>query len=202
VFAAQHLSESCVQPSRSQRDNESQPPFIAASQPESNHCVMESLAAQLHRSGQDRLHTAGGAEQMVKPVLLGATVVSAIVAAMVAGSGVAQAASSPNVVGQKYSDARGTLTTAGFTIVVSTTVGDQVSWPNCVVTHQQDRSVPAPENTAGSATNETLLSLNCDAQLASATQPGNSLGSPEGQAAAAAAASSSAASAASAAPSS
>jgi hypothetical protein len=72
--------------------------------------------------------------------------------------------------------------------VVSNTVGDQVAWPDCIVTHQQDRSVPPPENTGASATNQTLLALNCDAQLASAKAPGNSLASPDGQAAAASAA--------------
>ena len=114
-----------------------------------------------------------------KPILLGVAVGS-MVAATVLGTGVAEAASSPNVVGQKYSDARGALSGAGYAIVVSNTVGDQVSWPDCIVTHQQDRSVPPPENTGASATNQTLLALNCDAQLASAKTPGNSLASPAG----------------------
>ncbi len=48
--------------------------------------------------------------------------------------------------------------------------------------------MPPPENTGASATNQTLLALNCDAQLASAKAPGNSLASPQGQAAAASAA--------------
>jgi len=126
------------------------------------------------------------AKQLAKATLLSVAVASAT--AIGVGAGVAQAASSPNVVGQKYSDARGTLSGAGYTIVVSTTVGDQVSWPDCVVTHQEDRSVPPPENTAASPTNQTLLSLNCDAQVASATAPGNSLASPAGRAAAASAA--------------
>jgi hypothetical protein len=115
---------------------------------------------------------------------------SAIVAAAAIGTGVAQAASSPSVVGQKYSDARAALSGAGFTIVVSSTVGDQVAWPDCIVTRQQDRTEPPPENTGGSASNQTLLALNCDAQVASAKSPGNSLASPQGRAAAAAAAAS------------
>jgi hypothetical protein len=109
-------------------------------------------------------------------------------AAAVTGSGVAQAASSPSVVGQKYSDARSALSGAGFAIVVSSTVGDQTAWPDCVVTRQQDRTVPPPENTGASASNQTLLALNCDAQVASAKSPGNSLASPVGRAAAASAA--------------
>jgi hypothetical protein len=112
---------------------------------------------------------------------------AATMAAAVGGAGVARAASSPSVVGQKYSDARSALSGAGFAIVVSSTVGDQTAWPDCVVTRQQDRTVPPPENTGASATNQTLLALNCDAQVASAKSPGNSLASPEGRAAAAAA---------------
>ncbi len=91
------------------------------------------------------------------------------------------------MVGQKYSDAKGALASAGYSIVISTTVGDEQSRDDCVVTHQQDRTVPPPENTGASATKQTLLSLNCDAAVASATKPGNSLASPEGRAAAAAA---------------
>jgi len=116
--------------------------------------------------------------------------VAVVAAVAITGTGVAQAASSPSVVGQKYSDARSALSGAGFTIVVSSTVGDQVAWPDCIVTRQQDQSVPPPENTGGSASNQTLLSLNCDAQVATAKAPGNSLASPEGRAAAASAAAS------------
>ena len=146
---------------------------------------MKSLAALSHQAGQQT--TARMSNRALKPILLGVTLGS-MVAATVLSTGVADAASSPNVVGQKYSDARGALSGAGYAIVVSNTIGDQVSWPDCIVTHQQDRSVPPPENTGASATNQTLLALNCDAQLASAKAPGNSLASPQGQAAAASAA--------------
>jgi hypothetical protein len=71
---------------------------------------------------------------------------------------------------------------------VKATVGDQVAWPNCIVTRTQQRTVQAPANSSGSATTELLVSLNCNAGVASATQPGNSAASPEGKAAIAAAA--------------
>lgn len=122
---------------------------------------------------------------MYSRILGVAAIAVAASAASLVLSGVAQA--SPDVVGQKYGDASGTLTGAGYTPVVQTTVGDHLPWASCVVTHQQDRTVPPPENSAGSAVNQTLVSLNCDAAVASATSPGNSLGSPEGRAAAAAA---------------
>jgi hypothetical protein len=119
--------------------------------------------------------------------------VSTAIIALVFATGPAQAASSPTVVGKKYSDAASALSGAGYTVVVSTTVGDQLARSDCTVIRQQDRTVPPPENTSASATKETLVSLNCDAAVASATQPGNSLGSPEGAAAAAAAKASAAA---------
>jgi hypothetical protein len=40
--------------------------------------------------------------------------------------------------------------------------------------------VPPPPNSGGLPTNQTLVSLNCDEPVASATSPGNSLGQPRG----------------------
>ncbi|WP_166902797.1 hypothetical protein [Mycobacterium sp. DL440] len=114
--------------------------------------------------------------------VLGPVVAAAAPLASLLVSGVAYA-SSPDVVGQKYSDASGTLSGAGYSPVVETTVGDRESWSDCVVTHQQDRNVQPPPNTGGSATKQTLVSLDCDKAVASATAPGNSAASPEGRAA-------------------
>jgi hypothetical protein len=119
--------------------------------------------------------------------LCGLAAAFAGVAAVVAVASPAQAASSPSVVGQKYSDAKGALASAGYTEVVETTVGDQLQRDDCIVSRQQDRTVPPPENTSAAPTKQTMLSLNCDAAVASATKPGNSLASPAGAAAAAAA---------------
>ncbi|MBB5167754.1 PASTA domain-containing protein [Mycobacterium sp. AZCC_0083] len=149
---------------------------------------MKSLAAPPHQAGRVQRPAAHRANVALNQVLITVGFTSAIVAAAAAGTGVAQAASSPSVVGQKYSDARAALSGAGFTVVVSNTVGDQTAWPDCIVARQQDQSVPPPENTGASATNQTLLALNCDAQVASAKSPGNSLASPQGRAAAASAA--------------
>jgi hypothetical protein len=124
------------------------------------------------------------------PLVASLGIPAAMVAAVFVDEGAAQAASSPNVVGQKYGDAASALSGAGYTVVVSTTVGDRQAWPACVVVNQQVRTVSAPENTGGSATNQMLVSLNCDAPVASATSPGNSLASPAGRAAAASAAAS------------
>jgi hypothetical protein len=104
-------------------------------------------------------------------------------------SGVAVAGSPPDVTGQKYSDAQTAITGAGFTPVVQSTVGDQLAWPNCVVTRTQQRTVQPPANSNGTAVTQLLVSLNCNAGVASATTPGNSAASPQGKAAIAAAAS-------------
>jgi hypothetical protein len=109
----------------------------------------------------------------------------------------ANAAPPPSVSGQKYSDAQTALTGAGFTSVVSTVVGDKKAWPDCLVTNVVSRTLPAVENSAGSPTNEALVSLNCFGTEASNKGAGYSAGSPEGQSLAAAASSSSAAAAAS-----
>jgi hypothetical protein len=124
---------------------------------------------------------------------------SAATAMLLLGSGVAQAGGAPSVVGQKYSDAQSAISGAGLKAVVSTVVGDQKSWPDCMVANQASRTVAPPENSSGSATNEVLVSLNCYAAQASGL-PGYSAASPEGKAITAAAASASAS--ASAAPSS
>jgi hypothetical protein len=123
--------------------------------------------------------------------VLGASATAAAFAALgLAGSGVAVADSGPDVTGQKYADAQSALSGAGLTPVVETAVGDQKAWPSCIVTRAQKRTVQPPPDSSGSATNQMLVSLNCEAPIASATAPGNSAASLEGKAAVAAAASS------------
>jgi len=122
----------------------------------------------------------------LRPVLGVGGAAAALAALAISGSGVAAAAT--DVTGQKYSDAQSALSSAGLKPVVETVVGDQKAWPDCVVTRAQKRTVQPPENSSGSASNEMLVSLNCEAGIATATTPGNSAASPEGKAAAAAAA--------------
>jgi len=125
----------------------------------------------------------------IRPVLGVGAAAASLVALAISASGVAAAAGS-DVTGQKYSDAQSALSSAGLKPVVETVVGDQKAWPDCVVTRAQKRTVQPPENSSGSATDEMLVSLNCEAGIATATTPGNSAASPEGRAAAAAAAAS------------
>ena len=124
----------------------------------------------------------------MKRIGIGAVLTASAASAMLLlGSGVAQAGGAPSVVGQKYSDAQSAISGAGLTAVVSTVVGDQKSRPDCLVANQTSRTVAAPENSSGSATNEVLVSLNCYAAQASGL-PGYSAASPDGKAITAAAA--------------
>jgi beta-lactam-binding protein with PASTA domain len=124
---------------------------------------------------------------VIKAVVLSVSVTATWVVTAIFGSDVADAASQPDVVGQKYSDAASQLSAAGLSVVVSTTVGDSVTRPNCLVTRQEGRSEAPPENTSASPVSQVVISLNCGAPVASATSSGNSVASPEGRAAAAAA---------------
>jgi hypothetical protein len=123
---------------------------------------------------------------------------AAVAATTLTTGAAANATPPPNVVGQKYSDAQTTLTGASFTPVVSTTVGDKLAWSDCLVTNVVVRTVPAVENSSGSATNDALVSLNCYGKEADNKGAGYSAGSPEGASLSSVASSSSAAAAASA----
>jgi hypothetical protein len=122
--------------------------------------------------------------------LAGSAIVAAAAAATaVLGAGVADAQGAPDVQGKKYSEASTVLADAGYTAQVSTTVGDQLSRDDCLVTNQRTgmspsaiefRSGPfAPSN--GST---VLVSLNCNGGAASIGGAGNSAASPEGKKAA------------------
>jgi hypothetical protein len=120
-------------------------------------------------------------------IFIAMTSITAALTLTVCTAAQAHASPSPNVVGQKYGDATAALAGAGFSPVVSTTVGAALPWPECVVTHQKDRSVQPPPNTqwnGGEVTHQTLLALNCNAAVAAPGTPGNSHASPEGRAAA------------------
>jgi hypothetical protein len=110
---------------------------------------------------------------------VGATVVSMAFF----GSGVAAA---DNYAGQKYSDASSAISDAGQKAVIASRSGDTLSDADCIVTHSQ--SAPWIKGDSFAAVTDTVLVyLNCNATVATAKDPGNSAGSPEGKAAIAAA---------------
>jgi beta-lactam-binding protein with PASTA domain len=111
--------------------------------------------------------------------VLGAAAVAVIATAP---APLAFAGGPPDVTGKRYGDASSVLQNAGFSPVVSTTVGDRVPWSECLVTFVRAHNAAPPPNSHGSVTHQALVSLNCDAAAASATKPGYSAQSPEGRA--------------------
>jgi hypothetical protein len=106
---------------------------------------------------------------------VGATVVSMAVF----GTAIATA---DDYAGQKYSDASSAISKAGKKAVIASRAGDTLSNDDCIVSHSQ--SAPWIKGDSFAAVTDTVLVyLNCNATVASATDPGNSAGSPEGRAA-------------------
>jgi hypothetical protein len=95
------------------------------------------------------------------------------------GSGVAAA---DDYSGQTYSDASKAISDAGQKAVIASRTGDTLSDDDCIVTHSQ--SAPWIKGDDFSPVTDTVLVyLNCNATVATAKDPGNSAGSPEGRAA-------------------
>ncbi len=95
-------------------------------------------------------------------------------------------AAADDYAGQKYSDVTSKLADASLTGVIATRVGDITNDDDCIVTSSEKAPWIKGDDFAP-VTDTVLLNLNCYAGVASATQAGNSAGSPEGRAAIAAA---------------
>ena len=98
------------------------------------------------------------------------------------GTGIAAA---DDYAGQKYSDAKSAISNAGKKAVIASRSGDTLSDDNCIVTHSQSAPWIKGDHFAPD-TKTVLVNLNCNATVATAKDPGNSAGSPEGRAAIAA----------------
>ena len=99
------------------------------------------------------------------------------------GTGIAAADSYS---GQTYADATQAISGAKKKAIVASRVGDALPTDKCVVTSSESAPWIKGDHFAA-VTDTVLLHLNCNATVASATQPGNSAASPEGRAAIAAA---------------
>ncbi|HEX3286926.1 MAG TPA: hypothetical protein VHT50_20305 [Mycobacterium sp.] len=102
---------------------------------------------------------------------------------MIFGQGVAAA---DDYAGQKYSDATSKLSDANLKGVIASRTGDILDDSDCIVT-SSEKAPWIKGDDFSPVTDTVLLNLNCNATVASATQAGNSAGSPEGRAAIAAA---------------
>ncbi|MBU9764063.1 hypothetical protein FR943_09430 [Mycobacterium sp. TNTM28] len=116
----------------------------------------------------------------MKKILAAAVVLVGAAAPMgVLATGVAAA---DDYAGQKYSDVESELADAGMKGVIAARSGDSVSDDDCVVTHAEKAHWHKGDDFSP-VTDTELLSLNCNAAVATATTPGNSAASPEGRAA-------------------
>jgi hypothetical protein len=104
---------------------------------------------------------------------------SAAVSMAFLGTGVAAA---DDYAGQTYGDASSAISGAGKKAVIASRIGDTLSDDKCVVTHSQSAPWIKGDNFAP-VTDTVLVFLNCNATVASAKAPGNSVASPEGRAA-------------------
>jgi hypothetical protein len=104
---------------------------------------------------------------------------SVLIAVALTTAAVASAA--PSVVGMTYDKAQAAAKNAGIATEISTTTGTELAQGDCIVVSQVVRA--AVQFGLQNTPSKLLLSLNCNATIASAGHPGNSAGSPEGQAA-------------------
>jgi hypothetical protein len=94
------------------------------------------------------------------------------------GTGVASA--DTDLTGMKYSEAVSTIQQMGLTAKVSARVGDRLSEDDCVVTGATKTASP-PRGFNGAGSTFILVALDCNGNVASATNPGYSAGSPQGR---------------------
>jgi hypothetical protein len=95
-------------------------------------------------------------------------------------------AAADDYAGQTYADASSAASDAGQSVVVAARVGDKLSQDECLVTRSQTAPF-ASANDGAHVSDQVQFYLNCNGGYASATNPGASLGSPEGREAKAAA---------------
>jgi hypothetical protein len=109
-------------------------------------------------------------------VLFGAA--AGVAATISVGAGVA-AAFVPDVVGQTYKDAKNTIQSQGWAVVIATRTGGLADIDNCIVTNAWGKS--SPTAIGEDPSNQVLVALNCNAAVASVGSAGPSAASPEGR---------------------
>jgi hypothetical protein len=88
--------------------------------------------------------------------LITSAAIAAATSIFLLGGGVAGAATAPDETGKKYSDAVADLKKAGYTVEVSTTVGDQLPQSDCLVTSQHNESQMKVGTRSTSRTNRRM----------------------------------------------
>ncbi|BBY25945.1 hypothetical protein [Mycolicibacterium sediminis] len=114
---------------------------------------------------------------MKKLLVIGSGAACAFAVSAVLGTGIAAA---DDYAGQSYADASSAASDAGQTVIVAARVGDKVSEDECLVTRSQTAPF-ASANDGVHVSSTVQFYLNCNAGVASATKPGNSLASEVGR---------------------
>ena len=114
---------------------------------------------------------------MKKLIVIGSGAACAFAISAVLGTGVAAA---DDYAGQSYADASSAASDEGLTVVVASRVGDKVGEDECLVVRSQE--APFTSAIDGATVDDTVqFYLNCNAGVASASTPGNSLASAAGR---------------------
>lgn len=110
---------------------------------------------------------------------------ASVVLAAACSAGIAHASTVPDESGVKYSDAKKALSSAGFTIVVASRIGDRTPLENCVVVNQHLKG-EAQTTKKKVVPKKVLVAVQCYDGVASAKKPGTSAsaakskGAPQG----------------------
>jgi hypothetical protein len=118
-----------------------------------------------------------------KLIVFGASSAVAAGAAGAALFGAGSAAAAPDVNGMLYQDAVSEIESGGGTAKIAVTIGDRKNaMGDCLVTNATDAPfVRDAGGEFGHASDEVLLTLNCNRGVATAAIPGASAASPEGR---------------------
>jgi hypothetical protein len=111
----------------------------------------------------------------VRKFISGAVAVAGATVAFTAGFGSGVAQADDPLVGKSYADASGMVGDWGGTAIISTVVGSRVATDDCIVTNWHKDT---------NDNSRVMLALNCNAGVATATAPGNSVVSTAGRQAA------------------
>ncbi|GAT14833.1 Uncharacterised protein [Mycolicibacterium thermoresistibile] len=104
-----------------------------------------------------------------------------VMATGLAVSGAGGAAAAPNVSGRTYDEAASVIERQNGRPVIAARYGSQLSEGDCIVTDAWDGSFVRDAQGFPSGTREVMLVLNCNARVAAAGRPGNSVTTEEGK---------------------
>lgn len=95
--------------------------------------------------------------------------------------GAGSAGAAPNVAGSTYDQAAAAIKRQNGVPIIAARYGSQLHESDCIVTDAWDGSFVRDVQGFRSGRREVMLTLNCNARVAAAGRPGNSVITPEGK---------------------